>query len=199
MKYIRVLIIEQSINYPITDGLVEKMKYSSRDTLIDLLARIEYDGDYGTCYIDTSFENYLFACYSHMMGVIDWNLDVLYIPVSSILRSTKKDFLIVNSKGGTGSTGGEMLMAIIFGVLSNVIYNICAKLFSKIITKKGAIRIMENESGKTFNDIKRTITFFNEWPVGFISKKRFNNQGRVETVIMKSLGYEKKKNKWISN
>ena len=58
---------------------------------------------------------------------------------------------------------------------------------------------MENESGKTFNDIKRTITFFNEWPVGFISKKRFNNQGRVETVIMKSLGYEKKKNKWISN
>ncbi len=197
MKKIRVLIIDKAIGYPIRDGLLEIIKYDKKDTISEVIDRLSYESDEGMNCIENDFEKYLFSCYSHMIGKINWDLDVYNIKIDSLVKCTKKDFLLVNCKGGMGSTGGDIFINMVIGLLVNLISWVCGKMFGLIVTRRGAINILEEEANREYSIIKEVIDYFDEWECGFITDNKFYKKNKVEKKIMKSLGYVQNNGRWI--
>jgi hypothetical protein len=115
------------------------------------------------------------------------------------VKKVYDNILIVDSELGIGNGGDDigLLLNILWGYIIPA-FQLIVGLFKKLfISKSRAIELIEDESNKDYDYVCNLINEFDEWPVGFISKRPFKNKSKVEKRIMKLLKYKKVKDKWI--
>lgn len=168
-------------------NLLDFEKYYNSHNLLD---------DYGanSMEYDENVKKDILYYLARKNGTIEWNPDYNSFDIYEIFKFPDRKEFVIRAYPGIGSTGGELLIGIISGLLVDGIKKVVDFFYKHNVKKSYKLMLKEFSVEKKLID--EIILRNDSWNYGFISNNNFKKKKYCEKHIMKNLNYKLVNNKW---